>query len=124
MAVEAAAGPMKGKLVVRNIGLLLSGDLAKPILDADTIVAVDGRITAVGKAKDVDTDKPDRVVDAKACTVTPGLIDSHCHPVFGDWTPRQNQLRPGSTRASTAASPLSSRQARCTCRAGPRTPSV
>jgi enamidase len=92
MAVEVAGGPMKGKLVVRNIGLLLSGDLAKPILDADTVVAVDGRITAVGKAKDVDTGKPDRVVDANGCTVTPGLFDSHCHPVFGDWTPRQNQL--------------------------------
>ena len=49
MAVEAAAGPMKGKLVVRNIGLLLSGDLDRPILDADTIVVDDGRITAVGK---------------------------------------------------------------------------
>ncbi|MEK9776198.1 MAG: amidohydrolase family protein, partial [Quisquiliibacterium sp.] len=23
---------------------------------------------------------------------SPGLIDSHVHPVFGDWTPRQNQL--------------------------------
>ena len=22
----------------------------------------------------------------------PGLIDSHVHPVFGDWTPRQGQL--------------------------------
>ena len=92
MAVEAAAGPMQGKLVVRNIGLLLSGDLAKPILDADTIVAIDGRITAIGKAKSVDTDKPDLVIDAKGCAVAPGLIDSHCHPVFGDWTPRQNQL--------------------------------
>ena len=92
MAVEAAAGPMQGKLVVRNIGLLLSGDLGQPILDADTIVAVDGRITAIGKGKDVDTEKPDLVIDAKGCAVAPGLIDSHCHPVFGDWTPRQNQL--------------------------------
>jgi enamidase len=32
------------------------------------------------------------VVDAKGTTVAPGLIDSHVHPVFGDWTPRQNQL--------------------------------
>ena len=24
--------------------------------------------------------------------LAPGLIDSHVHPVFGDWTPRQNQL--------------------------------
>ena len=40
MAAEAAAGPMQGKLVVRNIGLLLSGDSKQPILDADTVVAV------------------------------------------------------------------------------------
>ena len=45
-----AAGPEKqvGKLVIRNIGLLLSGRLEQPILDADTMVAEDGRITAVG----------------------------------------------------------------------------
>jgi hypothetical protein len=35
---------------LRNIGLLLSGDIDKPILDADTIVVHDGLITAVGKA--------------------------------------------------------------------------
>ena len=80
------------KLVVRNIGLLISGDLAKPILDADTIVAEGGRIVAVGKAADVDCGGATVVVDAKGTTVTPGLIDSHVHPVFGDWTPRQSQL--------------------------------
>ena len=30
-----AAGP--AKLVIRNIGLLLSGDIDRPILDADTV---------------------------------------------------------------------------------------
>lgn len=92
MAAEATAGAMQGKLVVRNIGLVLSGDIAKPILDGDTIVVVDGRITEIGMAKDVNADKPDLVIDAKGTTLAPGLIDSHCHPVFGDWTPRQNQL--------------------------------
>jgi enamidase len=92
MAAEAAAGPTRGKLVVRNVGLMLSGDLAQPILDADTIVAVDGRISAVGRAGSVDADRPDTVIDARGSAVAPGLIDSHCHPVFGDWTPRQNQL--------------------------------
>jgi enamidase len=82
----------KGKLVIRNIGLTLSGDLRNPILEADTIVAIDGLIVAVGKAKDCDTGNPDRVVDAKGSAVSPGLIDSHVHPVFGDWTPRQSQL--------------------------------
>ena len=91
MAVDAATSP-KGTLVIRNIGLLLSGDIDRPILDADTVVAVDGVITAVGKQKDVETAQPDTVIDAKGVTLCPGLIDSHVHPVFGDWTPRQNQL--------------------------------
>ncbi|HLB81341.1 MAG TPA: amidohydrolase family protein [Dongiaceae bacterium] len=85
---EAASG----RLVIRDIGLLLSGDLARPILDADTIVADGGLITAVGKARDVDTSGAATVVNAKGTTVAPGLIDSHVHPVFGDWTPRQQQL--------------------------------
>ncbi|WP_340119404.1 amidohydrolase family protein [Pelagibius sp. 7325] len=82
---------MSEKLVIKNIGLMLSGDLKQPILDADTIVAVDGRIAEVGKAKAVDTSGAAKTVDAKGTTVAPGLIDSHVHPVFGDWTPRQNQ---------------------------------
>jgi enamidase len=34
----AEAADQSGKVVIRNIGLLLSGDLDRPILDADTIV--------------------------------------------------------------------------------------
>jgi enamidase len=82
----------QAKLVIRNIGLLLSGDLEKPILDADTVVAVDGKITAVGKEKDVDGEGATLTIDAKGTTLAPGLIDSHVHPVAGDWTPRQNQI--------------------------------
>jgi enamidase len=92
MAVEISNAPMKGKLVVTNLGLVLSGDLDKPILDADTIIAIDGRIAAIGKAKNLDLSDATQTIDAKGSPVSPGLIDSHCHPVFGDWTPRQNQL--------------------------------
>ena len=93
MAHEAAAAPKASrKLVIRNIGLILSGAMERPILDADTIIAIDGRIAAVGRAKDVDCDGATTVIDANATTVTPGLIDSHVHPVAGDWTPRQNQM--------------------------------
>jgi len=80
------------RLVVRNIGLMLSGMLEKPILDADCILAVDGRIAALGREKDVDTEGADLVVDARGVTLAPGLIDSHVHPVIGDYTPRQQQL--------------------------------
>ena len=92
MAAPTAEAAPKGKLVVRNIGLLLTGDLDRPVADADTLVAIDGRITKVGKARDCDTDQPDLVIDAKGSALCPGLIDSHVHPVFGDWTPRQSQI--------------------------------
>ncbi|WP_158929060.1 amidohydrolase family protein [Acidisphaera sp. S103] len=89
-----AAGPEKqvGKLVVTNIGLLLSGALEAPILDADTIVAESGRIVAVGKRGDCDIGDARVTIDAHGCAVSPGLVDSHVHPVFGDWTPRQGQF--------------------------------
>ncbi|MFY9561348.1 MAG: amidohydrolase family protein [Terriglobales bacterium] len=89
---EPAKSAPQTKLVIRNIGLLLSGDLDQPILDADTVVAVGDRISAVGKEKDVDASGATVTVDAKGVTLAPGLIDSHVHPVCGDWTPRQNQL--------------------------------
>ncbi len=89
---EAATGAKSGKVVIRNIGLLLSGDIDRPILDADTIVVDDGRIVAVAAKKDCDVDRATTTIDARGTCVAPGLIDSHVHPVFGDWTPRQSQL--------------------------------
>ena len=89
---EAASTEKSGKVVIRNIGLLLSGDIDQPILDADTIVVNDGLITAVGREADCDTSEPKLRIDARRTCVAPGLIDSHVHPVFGDWKPRQGQL--------------------------------
>jgi len=89
---QAAATPASGKVVIRNVGLMLSGDIDQPILQADTIVIDDGLIAAVGKEAECDTAQANVVIDARATCVCPGLIDSHVHPVFGDWTPRQNQL--------------------------------
>jgi len=80
------------KVVIRDIGLLLSGDLSRPILDANTVVAVNGRISAIGKEKDLDLEGATIRINANGTTLIPGLIDSHVHPVAGDWTPRQNQL--------------------------------
>ena len=89
---EAVTGEKSGKVVIRNIGLLLSGDIDHPILSHDTIVVKDGRIEAIGPFADCDTDHADTTSDAQHTCVAPGLIDSHVHPVFGDWTPRQNQI--------------------------------
>jgi enamidase len=89
---EAVKSANPSKLVIRNIGLLLSGDLQHPILDADTVVAVGDRIASVGRETDLDTSSAMITIDARGTALAPGLIDSHVHPVCGDWTPRQNQL--------------------------------
>ena len=80
------------KLVIHNIGLMLSGKIEQPIYDADCLIAVGGKITAWGYEKDMDTEDADTLIDANGSTLCPGLIDSHVHPVVGDYTPRQQQL--------------------------------
>ncbi len=92
MALATGTERQVGKLVIRNIGLMLSGALEAPVLDADTLVAEHGQIITIGKAADCDTDDARITIDAHGCAAAPGLIDSHVHPVFGDWTPRQSQL--------------------------------
>jgi enamidase len=77
------------KTLIRNIGQIVSGDITRPLLDGDSIVADGGKIVAVGRGLD---DDADTVIDARGSTVVPGLIDSHCHPVFGDFTPRQRTI--------------------------------
>src|SRR6202020_3271691 len=89
---EPAASGAPTKLVIKTVGLMLSGDLEKPILDSDAIVAVDGRIAAIGRAADLDLSGATTTIDALGVALAPGLIDSHVHPVAGDWTPRQSQL--------------------------------
>ena len=74
------------RTLITGLGEVVSGDIAAPLLDADSILIEDGRITAVGRGIDEDADV---VIDGKGATAFPGLIDSHVHPVFGDWTPRQ-----------------------------------
>ncbi len=82
----------QNKLVIKKIGMILSGKLEQPILDGDCIICIDGKIAAIGYEKDLNTDDPDQIIDANGVTISPGLIDSHIHPVVGDYTPRQQQL--------------------------------
>lgn len=82
---------MPGTLIT-NIGCLISGDIKNPILEADAVFIQDGIIQKIGRSADLEALKPDVVIDAAGSTITPGLIDSHCHVVLGDYTPRQHQI--------------------------------
>ncbi len=79
-------------LALVNIGTLVSGDLATPTLAADAIRVRDGRIEAIGSRAGVGAAAAEVIVDCRGTTVIPGLIDSHCHVVLGDYTPRQKQV--------------------------------
>lgn len=78
-----------GSTIIKNIGMILSGDIDNPVLEGNTIVITDKKIAAVGGAEVAEGIKAEKVIDAAGATVTPGLFDSHVHTVVGDYTPRQ-----------------------------------
>jgi enamidase len=88
--MEKVKSPKRRSLAVFNVGTLVSGDLQAGVLDADSLTCENGIITAIGRGLDVS--KADVVIDARRTTLIPGLIDSHCHIVLGDYTPRQKQV--------------------------------
>jgi enamidase len=80
------------KVVVTNIGTVLTGDWRNPFAQADTVVTNEGKISYVGTATAAETDNADIVIDADGATLIPGLIDSQIHNTFGDYTPRQKTV--------------------------------
>ncbi len=77
------------KILIKNIGTILSGDIANPVLEGDSILVDGPAIAGVGRESDLNTEDVGRVFDINGATITPGLIDSHCHVCVGDYTPRQ-----------------------------------
>ena len=77
------------KILLKNISTILSGDITNPVLEGDSILIDDSTITAIGKEGDLETGDVEKIIDINEATVSPGLIDSHCHVCVGDYTPRQ-----------------------------------
>ncbi len=46
---------MSSKLVIKNIGQILSGKIEEPIFEGDCLIAIDGKIKQWGIEKDLDT---------------------------------------------------------------------
>lgn len=88
------SGPVQSdaaiKAAIVNIGCMVSGDWRAPLLDADSILMVNGKFEKVGGVDKADLEDCDLVIDANGITACPGLIDSHVHIAFGDYTPRLN----------------------------------
>ena len=93
-----------GKLAIVNIGLLATptgnsaragaqqGEVQK--IENACVLLENGRITAVLERQQEHSILADyRVVDAKGCLVTPGLVDAHTHLVFAGWRAHELQLK-------------------------------
>ena len=66
---------------------MLSGNVQVPIIDADSLLVADGKIAEIGQSLEVSGSVS--VIDAGGGALCPGLVDSHCHVVLGDYSPRQ-----------------------------------
>ena len=80
------------RVAIVNIGTIVSGDLDAPLAPGDTIVTDGDRILRVGAASAAEIEACDVLIDADRTTAIPGLIDSHVHITFGDYTPRQQTV--------------------------------
>ena len=80
------------RVAVTNISVIVSGDWHDPFVSGDTVIMQDGKITSVGTASTDAVESCDVVIDADGTTAIPGLIDSHVHVTFGDYTPRQHTI--------------------------------
>jgi enamidase len=80
------------KTAIVNIGRIVSGDWRDPLATGDAVLCEDGLITAVGTLSASAVEAADVVIDAGGATAIPGLIDSHVHITFGDYTPRQKTV--------------------------------
>jgi len=79
-------------LLIENISQIVSGDIEQPLVEGDTVLIREGRMAAIGARDDISAGDVEHVIDANGCMLWPGLIDSHVHPVVGDFTPRQQAM--------------------------------
>ena len=80
------------RVAIVNLGKIVSGDWRNPFAAGDTIMCDGGRLVSVSTASAAEVSSCDVVIDADGVTAVPGLIDSHVHTTFGDYTPRQKTV--------------------------------
>ncbi len=90
-------------LLIKNIGVLATpiGSVAKygkeqneiMVLKNAYIAVNNGEILEVGTGNCGFENVATQVIDASGCLVTPGLVDSHTHLVFGGWRQHEMSLK-------------------------------
>lgn len=79
-------------LAVLNIGNSHDGSLRGEPIAGDAVVCQAGKIAWIGNSTDVSPSDFETVLDAAGAILIPGLVDSHVHSTFADYTPRQKTI--------------------------------
>ena len=80
------------RLIIQNIGKIVSGDWAKGIVKGNSILVEDGVIKSIGDSDGLHATAGDTVIDADGMVVVPGFIDPHTHLSVGDYAPMQRMV--------------------------------
>ena len=70
---------------IKNLSKIVSGDFNDPFVD-DTIIVKDGLIKEIGDVSEKKIKESNVIINANGSIAIPGLIDSHVHITFGDYT--------------------------------------
>lgn len=94
------------ELLIKNIGMLATpmGSRAKSgkeqgeinIIEDAFITAYNGCILETGEASRLESialGPETKIIDARKCLVTPGLVDSHTHLIFNGWRQKELSLK-------------------------------
>ena len=93
---RAAERRVSGSIAVTGAGCVLSGDFENPVLDGRRHGRQPRRCHLGDRPQATNwrlrSRPPTSSSTRNGATVAPGLIDSHCHVVLGDYTPRQKTV--------------------------------
>src|SRR5687767_12820308 len=73
-------------LKIHNARYIITVDPARRIIADGSILVRGQRIERVGKAVELETERADRVIDAREMVVTPGFVNGHMHVSYAHAT--------------------------------------
>ncbi|MGC9145421.1 MAG: amidohydrolase family protein, partial [Nitrososphaeria archaeon] len=82
------------KVLIENIGKIVSGDWDKGIIKGDSVLIEDGKFSKIGFEDEVNASKSEIkvTIDADGMILIPGYIDPHTHISIGEYAPMQRMV--------------------------------
>lgn len=75
-----------GNALIRNLEKIVTGDIAHPLQETDSILVEKGKIKQIGNGLTA-LDETYRDVDAQGMIAIPGLFEAHAHNAVDDYSP-------------------------------------